>query len=516
MERHARPDSALHGIISRLRTKTPWYYIEVTNKVRKINKEKSRFIRLERQIVEEVSHFLFALGNQFVTIKNANGAFDCFKYSIDLNPKHQPSVYNLGALYNIMGDTEGAYRMFKEAVRMKSDDRVAKIALGEVARKLGKMEEAREILEKVYEMDPEDYMILSAMAILLYDLGHLAEAMDWNDRALDKKPDDIHMVLNQALINMTFGSWAKWWSQYEFCLSYQKNERMRGMRMSDSWSGQELEGKTLLIISDQGSGDAMQFSRYFKEVAAKGKFGKICYLVQPDLKELLGRVDGVDEVLGFGEKMKYDFDAFSSLLGIMRVMEVDPANCWRPPHITTDPKLDEVWKYRVNSGWDKSSKKVGIVWAGDPKHGNDHARSLPFAQFAKLALVPGVQLFSFQVGPPVQQLHAYGATDQDLNIVNLGEDFRHFDDTASAIKEMDLVISCDTSVPHLGGCMGIPTWVLVPNPPEWRWLTDVGTTPWYRDAAVFRQKDPKNWDPVISAVLHSLQEFSGKGVLPGA
>ena len=463
-------------------------------------------MRLERATVEEISYFLFALGNQFISVKNAEGAFDCFKYSIDLNPKHQPSVYNLGALYNIMGNLDGAYRMFHEAARMKPDDLVARTALGEVARKLNKLDESREILEAVYKEDPDNYMIMSAMAILHYDCGRLAEAMEWNERALEKKPADLHMVLNRTLINMTFGKWPDWWSQYEFCLSYQKNERMRGMRMSDAWSGQEMEGKSILVISDQGSGDALQFSRYLREVKEKGKFGKVIYLVQPDLKEVLARVDGVDEVIGFGEKMKLDFDAFSSLLGIMRVLQVSPANCWRPPHVITDPKLDELWKYRIGKLHENGLKKVALVWAGDPKHGNDHSRSLSLQQLLPLMQVCGIQLFSFQVARAELQLTS-DPTGDFSKVVNLGQDFRQFDDTTSALRQMDLLVTCDTSVGHLAGCMGLPTWWLIPLPGEWRWLVDVGTTNWYKEARLFRQGKPKDWASVVAAVASELQEW---------
>ena len=468
--------------------------------------EKSRFMRLERKITEEISHFLFALGNQFVNVKNAEGAFDCFKYSLDLNPKHQPSCYNLGALYNVTGNLDGAYRMFVEAMRMRPEDFVARTALGEVARKLGKVEESRKILEAVNREDPESYVAMSAMAILEYDCGHLAEAMDWNERALKKQPNDLHMLLNQALINMTYGHWSSWWHQYEYCLSYQKNEKMRGLRMSDAWSGQEMEGKTLLVVSDQGSGDAIQFSRYLGEAREKGKFGKLVYLVQADLKELLGRVDGVDEVAGFGEKMRIDYDAFSSLLGIMRVLRIDPENCHRPPHVRTNPTLDALWEHRVGRLWDGRSKKIGVTWAGDPRHGNDHARSIPLPKLVSLIHAPGTQLFSFQVGPGSNQL-ASDPTGDFSSVIDLGSDFRQFDDTASALRQMDLLVSCDTSVPHLAACLGIPTWWLISNPPEWRVLTDCGTHPWYREARLFRQGVPRNWDNVIEAVMQELYEW---------
>jgi hypothetical protein len=474
------------------------------SKLQKIQDDKSRFVRLERAVAEEISNFLFALGNQFVSVKNAEGAFDCFRYSLDLNPKHQPSCYNLGALYNIMNNMDGAYRMFKEAVRMSPNDLTAQVALGEVARKLSKLDESSEILKAAYKRDPDSYITMSALAILHYDMGHLAEALEWNERALEKHPNDVHMMLNRALVNMTFGFWEKYWAEYEFCLSYQKNERMRGMRMSDAWAGQEMVGKTLLVVSDQGSGDAIQFSRYLVEAKYLGKFAKLIYLVQPDLKEVLARVSGVDEVVGFGEKMHVDFDAFSSLLGIMRVLQISPSNCHRPPHVATDPKLDELWKCRVDALWDGKSKKVGIVWAGDPRHGNDHARSLPLAQFLKISFVQGVQPFSFQVGKAAEQL---GSAPPEAGVVDLGQDFRSFDDTASALKQMNLLISCDTAVAHLAGCMGIPTWIVLPNPREWRWLVDVSTTNWYETVRLFSQGTPKDWDSVMVAVVSELHEF---------
>lgn len=490
------------------------YYILVKTKRNIPADEKSKYVRMEREKLEEISNFLFQLGNQFVNIKNANGAFDCFKYSIDLNDKNQPSVYNLGALYNITGNTDGAYRMFREAVRMKPEDMVAKIAMAEVGRKLGNVDESKELLRSVQKIDPDNYMVLSAIAMLEYDMGNLAEALKFNDMALAQKPGDIHMILNRALIGMTYGMWPENWGQYEWCLSYQKNEKMRGLTMSGAWAGQECEGKTIIVVSDQGSGDAIQFSRYLAEVKRKGKFGKLIYLVQPDLTSLLSRVDGVDEVVEFGEKLKIDYDVYSSLLGIMRVLQVSPQNCWRPPHIKTDPRLDQVWEHRVMERWTAGSKRIGIVWAGDPRHGNDHARSIPLRQFLKFffgheefSSVPNTQFFSFQVGSGLKQLHD-SPVDTSIDVVDLGIDFRNFDDTASALRQMDLLITCDTSVAHLAGCQGIPCWVLVPNPPEWRWMTDVSSSPWYRTTRVYRQREPRNWDSVFNALLRDLHDLT--------
>jgi hypothetical protein len=333
--------------------------------------------------------------------------------------------------------------------------------------------------------------------------------LEWNDRALvAKNSGDAHMELNRTLINMTYGKWPDWWVHYERCLSYQKNEKMRGMSMSDAWSGEECPGKTLLVVSDQGAGDAIQFSRYLREAKALGKFGKLTYLVQPDLKDLLRRVDGVDEVIGFGEKSGTDFQSFSSLLGVMRVLKVSPANAARAPHIVTDPKLNELWKYRVESESKENVLRVALVWAGDPRHGNDHARSFSLAQFLSHANLPmdGVQFFSFQMGAAAKQLEAE-AVDESREIVDLAQNFRSYDDTASALCLMDALVTCDTSVAHLAGCLGVPTKLIIANPPEWRWLTEGGKSPWYGDSfKVYRQRTPKDWSDPMRAVVSDLLE----------
>lgn len=471
---------------------------------KKIKTDSKKFVRVERALAEEISAFLFAVGGQFVGVKNAEGAFDCYKYSLDLNPQSLASVFNLGQLYNLKGNTEGAYRMFREAVRMNPTDIKSRTLLAETSRKIGKVQDSMEILSTLFKEDPDNHEVMSALALLNFDNGRIAEAMEWNERALEKTPDDLKLQLNQALIHMTYGKWAEWWHKYEYCLSYQRNEKMGNLQLAKAWSGQLMEGKTLLVVSDQGSGDAIQFSKYLYDAKRMGGFAKLIFLAQPDLKEILGRIPWIDEVIGFGERMNVEYDAFSSLLGVMRVTQISPRTSGPAPHLVSNPDLDKVWKARVNEQWDGKSTKVGIVWAGDPRHGNDHARSIPLTKFLTLQQVEGVQLFSLQAGPGLRQLES-NPLDEGWGIAELGSDFRNFDDTASALKQMDVLISVDTSVAHLGGSLGVPTWVLLPNPPEWRWLLDRDDSVWYESVKLFRQRESRNWDDVFAAVTKELQ-----------
>lgn len=467
--------------------------------MKKTKTETSSHVRIEKEKAYEVADFLFALGNEFLRIKNMGAAFDSFKYSLDLNPKKHASVYNLGVLYTLNKNNEGAYMMFNRAHEMMPDDVTTEIALAESARKIGKIEESRKLLAHLLDIDRSNYMVLSAMAILMYDEGDIAEAQRYNHLALTRKPDDPLMNLNRTLVAMMYGNWADEWPHYEYFLSYRQNERMKQHKIEKSWYGQECEGQTLLVVSDQGSGDAIQFSRFLIEAKRKGNFAKLVYLVQPDLKSLLTQVEGVDEVIAFGERMELEHDQFSSLLGIMRVLKVSPDTCHRPPNIVAEARLVDKWRYRIGAPGEEL--KVGIVWAGDPLHGNDHARSISIDKLAPLFNTEGAKFYSMQVGKAIEQLGAL-----DIKIEELGSDFRSFADTAAAIECLDLIISCDTSVAHLAGCMGKACWVLVPNPPEWRWLMNTDETYWYEDNfLIFRQDKPRDWRSVVDRVKEELK-----------
>jgi tetratricopeptide (TPR) repeat protein len=465
-----------------------------------------KYVRLEKALADEMAAFLFALGNQFVNVKNAQGGFDCFKYCLDLNVCHQPACYNLAVLKNLMGDYEGSCRLFREASRMRPADLMAKVSLAEMLRKVGRVGEVVPLLEEVLAKDPRNGPAMCSIAMMRYDQGRFAEALEWNQRAMREMPHDASLLLNKVLVEMMYGNWPAHWITYEACLSYSKNPKMQGLRQSDAWAGQEREGKVLLVIGDQGSGDSVSMSRYLREAKELGKFGKLVFLVQPELKELMSRVNGIDEAVGFGERQSVEHDDFAALLGIMRVLQISPQDCLRPPHLKTDPALDAVWRARTAAAWDGESRKVAFVWEGDPAHGNQMNRIVPLNELLRLTKVPRTQWFSFQVGRGEGQLEA--VQQSGIEVVDFGGQFRSFDDTASALKQMDLLISCDTSVPHVAGCLGVPAWVLISKISEWRMLLDRTDSVWYEETRLFRQNEPKEWSPVIEAVEQELAAWA--------
>jgi tetratricopeptide (TPR) repeat protein len=471
-------------------------------------KKDKNVLRINKDLATEISAFLFNLGNQFVRIKNASAAFDCFKYAVDMRPDYQPAVFNLATLYNITGDRDSALRMFREACRMDPKDLQAKVAMAEVCRKLGLFAECERLLCEVLARDPEHPAATSAMAIFMYDQCRLAEASRWNDEARRLNPRDTSLVLNTALLSMVYGKWEEWWGVYEQMLSYQShNAKMRGLKVQDSWQGQPCPGQSLLVISDQGAGDAIQFGRFLVRAKEQGQFDKVTYVVPPDLVTFISRFEGIDEVVGFGEKDHLKRDQFSSLLGIMRAIRLSTAEAKLPP---IKLERSDVWRERVARESccsatehipeiSKKFIKVALVWAGDPAHGNDHNRSMPLAAMAPLLDVPGFEFFSFQVGKAADQC-------VPLSIPEVGSQFASYDDTAKALLEVDLLISVDTSVAHLAGVIGKKTFLLVPSTPEWRHLLDKNDSVWYDSIEIFRQHTPGDWATPVQAAKKALLE----------
>ena len=173
------------------------------------------------------------------------------------------------------------------------------------------------------------------------------------------------------------------------------------------------------------------------------------------------------------------------------------------PYLHADEKLIEQWRRELST---IHGFKVGIVWHGNPDFINNPQRSIPLKHFAPLAKVAGVQLMSLQKGPGTEQLDAIAGQfsvmqfDDSLDVAAGG-----FMDTAAIMKNLDLMICSDTSVPHLAGALGVPVWVALPNAPDWRWLLEREDSPWYPTMRLFRQREAGDWDEVFQRIAQELQ-----------
>ena len=240
---------------------------------------------------------------------------------------------------------------------------------------------------------------------------------------------------------MARGEFAQGWAEYEWRKAGRLKFRPREFPQPQ-WDGSELGGRTILLHTEQGLGDAVQFVRYAPLVAARG--GRVILSCQAELTRLFTGVAGVAEVIS-GQDVPA-FDVHCPLLSLPHVMgtrlETIPG---QTPYLAAPPEIVAEWKNRLDD--DHEKLRVGLVWAGSPRHKRDRRRSLRLKQLSPLARVDGVRFYSLQKGPFAEAT----TPPADWDLVDLSAELRTMSDTAAVIQNLDLVIGVDTSVVHLAG-----------------------------------------------------------------
>jgi ADP-heptose:LPS heptosyltransferase len=272
------------------------------------------------------------------------------------------------------------------------------------------------------------------------------------------------------------------------------------------WRGEKgLDGKTVFLLAEQGLGDTLQFVRYVPVVAALG--AKVILGVQRPLGPLIATVPGVSLVLSDGEALP-DFDLYCPLLSLPLAFETNfaniPANI---PYLWPYEQRMARWRGRLPQS---GRLRVGICWSGSSVHLNDHSRSIPLVRFASLLSVRGLEFISVQK----EVSEAQAAILDSHGVLQLGQEFTDFADTAAVVAMLDLVITVDTSVAHLAGAMGKAVALLLPFSPDWRWLLDRTDSPWYPTMRLFRQTAICDWDTPLERVREELAAVACRSIKP--
>ena len=440
------------------------------------------------------------LGVAFKNLGKLDEAIACYQRALELKPDNASAHNNLGIAFLEQRKLDEAVACQRRALELKPDNADTHNNLGAAFKEQGKLDEAVACYRRALELKPDYADAHSNLGAAFQEQGKLDEALACYARALELKPDNPGTHNNRALLRLLLGDFQEGWPESE------SRWDIKGFRRrpfyQPLWDGRPLEGKTILLHSEQGLGDTIQFVRYAPLVKQAG--ARVLLECQKPLVRLLAGCRGVDELLGRGDDLPpFDFHApLLSLPGILHTsLETIPADV---PYLFADPPLVEHWRGELES---IAGFKVGIVWRGSPVFRNDRARSFPLSCFEPLAGLPDVRLISLQKGAGVEQL-------QDLAgrfpVTELGSRLDDFTDTAAAMANLDLVIACDTAVAHLAGAMRLPVWVAIPFIPDWRWMLDRDDSPWYPSVRLFRQKKPGDWasvfDQMKTAIALDLQE----------
>jgi Flp pilus assembly protein TadD len=354
----------------------------------------------------------------------------------------------------------------------------------------------------------------------LYNYGNLRlasadpeGALAWYARAIAFRPDDPEYHWNRSLALLTAGRFAEGWRAYEWRWRWPGFSEAPRDFTQPAWDGGALDGRTILLHAEQGLGDTIQFIRYARLV--KERAARVVVECQPELIRLLAGVAGIDHLVARGAALP-DFDVHAPLLSLPRLFGTDVATIPAPSAYLDAPAMLDLPPFPSlrppglrPPGLRPPGLKIGIVWAGNPKHGKDRQRSVALDRLAPLAELDGARLYSLQVGPRAAEL---GTSALAGRIADLSERLDDFADAAGAIAALDLVITVDTAIAHLAGALGAEVWTLLPFAPDWRWLLGRDDSPWYPSMRLFRQAAPGDWDGVIRRVATALaQRLASRG-----
>ena len=476
-------------------------------------------------------------GKVFVHLERYEAALADFDRALVLMPDRPYIHANRGAVLMALGRNEEALESLDKTLAAEPDNVLALNGRGGALIRLKRYDEARECYDKALALAPDNAEALTHRGLTLAKLNHFDEALADYAHALRLAPDSLHAHVNRgnallamkrpdealasftdaiavapdnpevnfnaAITRLCLGDFHDGWKQYEYRW---RMKEFGGVRWQDmprpQWRGEkDVQGKTIFLPAEQGMGDAIQFVRYAPMVAALG--AKVVVGIHRPLSALIATVDGVSQVIPAGSAMP-DFDMYCPLLSLPLAFNTELATIpAKVPYIRPYGERITKWGERLPQN---GRLRVGIVWAGSNAHANNARRSMSLERFATVLSVPGVDLISLQ--KEVSEIDA--AILRDHGVLQLGQDFEDFADTAAVVWMLDLVIAVDTSVAHLAGAMAKAVAVLVPYSPDFRWMLDRTDTPWYPTMRLFRQAAVDDWEGPLERVRRELTDLAGR------
>lgn len=434
-------------------------------------------------------------------LQQYDDALASYDRAIALRPDYARAHNNRGVALSRLQRYADAATSYERAVALKPDFVDAFTNLGIALSELKRPAEALRNYERAIALNPRYAEAFYNRGNALRDLNRHAEAIESYERALSLKPDHAAAHWNLADCSLLLGDFKRGWQEYEWRWKLDKRDDLIRNFRQPLWLGDaSLEGRTILLHSELGLGDTLQFCRYATEVAALG--ATVVLEVQPTLLSLLANVEGVALAVPRGAPLPA-FDYHCPLMSLPLAFKTDLTNVpARVPYLRSDAERVAFWRQKLGV---VDKPRIGVVWSGSMALRNDR-RSMALKEMLPL-MGAWAQWISLQ--KEVRDSDA-AALASRADLRDAGAELNDFADTAALIELMDLVVTVDTSVAHVAGAMGKPLWILLPfNPHDWRWMLDREDSIWYPTARVFRQPADGDWSSVIGRVNGELMRRFG-------
>lgn len=472
------------------------------------------------------------LGTTLHLAKQYDDALIWLQKAVALDPSHGESVLELGKVLAKLDRKEEAIDAYRRAIALDPDGIAARLSLAELLQEIERFDQATTLLQKVVALRPNECdgwlrlgLVLRGagrfaeslaayrralsiqpgsaigycnMALTLFDLGRFDEAIEACKKALVIEPGSPVPTFNMGGMLLSVGNFRDGWQAYNYRYAREGEKWLREEAHAAPWTGEPLAGKSILILSEQGNGDQIQFARYLSALRDLG--GSVSYLVPKRLHRLFKTLNGSPTLLSeLQQNSRFDFQCpLMHLPGVFETLGLQAPG--KTQYLAAEPERIAHWRRRIGD----HGFRIGIVWQGNRDDGKN-PRSFPLAALRPLAAISGVRLISLQIKDGSEQLETL---PPDMSVERLGPDFDAsedgFIDAAAVIEVVDLIVSCDTSMVHLAGALGRPVWIALPKRAEWRWQWERSDSVWYPSATLFRQERRGDWDGVFSRMAEAV------------
>ncbi len=395
-----------------------------------------------------------------------------------------------GTALNALGRPAEAVEAFTRVLTVTPDDAEAHLNLGNAYESLNQGDLAERHVRQAIGLNPDLAEAHASLGHLLAGRGRIAESVAASGRAIALQPDLAAAHWNQGVALLLGGDMAAGWEKYEW-----RKRRFPASFASlpgEQWAGGPLAGRTILVVAEQGYGDTIQFARYLPLLHRNG--ATVVVDCPASLAHLL-RTQAWPATTCTSRRRPY-YDLWVDQMSLPRLFGTTTATVPLPAgYLAPDHAQTLAW-----DGALPRCLRVGLVWAGNPRHSNDRRRSMPAAALRHLLAERRAAFVSLQTGPSAADVAELpGVLDVSGKLVDWAA-------TAAVIGALDLVITVDTAVAHLAGALGIPVWLMLPAAPDWRWMLDREDTPWYASMRLFRQTTPGDWGEVVARVKRALAD----------
>jgi tetratricopeptide (TPR) repeat protein len=438
-------------------------------------------------------------GNVLRELRRFDEALASYDKALALKPDYAEALNNRGVTFQELKRLDEALVSIDAALALKPDYAEALFNRGNVLHEQKRFEEALASYDRALGIRPDYAEVFGNRGITLGELRRFEEALGSYERALSIRPDYVRAHWNEAMVRLLIGDFGRGWVKHEWRW---KNESLALPARNFAqplWLGADaIDGKTILLHSEQGFGDTIQFCRYAPLVAARG--ANVILEVDDPLRELVTTLPGAVRVISRGNPLPgFDFQCplLSLPLAFGTRQETIPSVT---PYLRPAVQASKNWEARLGP---TSRSRIGLVWSGNPTHKKDQERSISLRSLVPLLGISAT-FVSLQKDIRIDDVTVL---QEQNNLLQFSDEMATFSDTAALISNLDLVISVDTSIAHLAGALAKPVWVLLPFIPDWRWLLDRDDSPWYPTARLFRQDGTRSWENVITRIHAALQDF---------